>query len=273
MMKRSMALLTILLFLLGLGACTPQPAEPTVLLTEPTAPPSSPTELPTTTPPTEAPTEAPTVAETAPPHSPLYIPVLDVEDTIRYFNEVCLDAEYQISGDASVLQKWLTPIDYTINGAPTDEDLTMLTDFTAWLNTIDGFPGMAPANDPDFANLRIHFCTQQELLDLMDSSYTDLDGAMTFWYDDNAIFDAIICIRTDLDQYVRNSVILEEIYNVLGPAQDTVLRTDSIIYSEYSEPQELTDVDKLILKLLYHPDLQCGMNADECETVIRQLYN
>ena len=265
-MKRLLALLTILLFLLSLSACASQPAEPTVLLTEPTEP-------PTTIPPTEAPTEAPTVAETAPSHSLLYIPGLDEEDVIRYFNEVCLDAEFQISGDASVLQKWATPMSYTINGAPTDEDLAILTDFTAWLNTIDGFPGIAPSDDPIFANLRIHFCTQQELLDLMDSSYTDLDGAMTFWYDNNEIYDAIICIRTDLDQYVRNSVILEEIYNTLGPAQDTSLRTDSIIYSEYSEPQSLTEIDELILKLLYHPDLQCGMNADECEAVIRQLYD
>ena len=69
-----------------------------------------------------------------------------------------------------------------------------------------------------------------------------------------------------------DSVILEEIYNGLGPIQDTDLRPDSIIYSGFSEPQSLTDVDELILKLLYHPQLLPGMNADECETVIRQLY-
>ena len=263
MMKRSMALLTILLFLLSIVACAPQPVSPT----------DPPATVPPTEEPTRAPTEAPTEAETAPSHSALYIPGLDVDDVILYFNEVCLDAEYHISGNAFVLQKWVDPIGYTIIGTPTDEDLTRLTDFTAWLNTIDGFPGIAPADDPDFANLRIHFCTHQELLDLIDTPPTDLDGAMNFWYDENEIFDATICIRTDLGQYLRNSVILEEIYNVLGPAQDTSLRTDSIIYSKYSEPQELTDIDELILKLLYHPDLQCGMNADECEAVIRQLYD
>ena len=89
---------------------------------------------------------------------------------------------------------------------------------------------------------------------------------------DNQIYDAIICCRTDLNQVVRNSVILEEIYNGLGPVQDTVLREDSIIYSYYSEPQSLTEVDELILKLLYHPDIVCGMDATDCEAVIRQLY-
>ena len=71
---------------------------------------------------------------------------------------------------------------------------------------------------------------------------------------------------------MRNSVILEEIYNGLGPVQDTDLRPDSLIYSAYSTPQELTEIDELILKLLYHPDMVCGMNAQECEAVIRQLY-
>jgi hypothetical protein len=58
----------------------------------------------------------------------------------------------------------------------------------------------------------------------------------------------------------------------LGPIQDTGLRPDSIIYQEYSEPQELTEVDELILKLLYHPDILPGMNAAQCEEVIRRLY-
>ena len=67
-------------------------------------------------------------------------------------------------------------------------------------------------------------------------------------------------------------MILEEIYNGLGPIQDTSMRSDSIIYSEFSQPQNLTDIDELLLKLLYHPDILPGMNAQQCEQVIRALY-
>jgi hypothetical protein len=31
-------------------------------------------------------------------------------------------------------------------------------------------------------------------------------------------------------------------------------------------------VDELILKLLYHPEMLPGMNAAQCEEVIRRLY-
>lgn len=228
----------------------------------------------TTLPPeTTAPTTEPvTEPATLPPHSRLYDPEYPVEDVIRYFNEVCLDAEITNSGDPSLLQKWVEPIRYYVYGDPTAEDTAILEDFIQWLNTIEGFPGMEPNREDAPANLRIHFCTREEMLWLMGPDFEEMDGAVTFWYENDQIYDAIICIRTDLDQHLRNSVIQEELYNALGPIQDTSLREDSIIYAGYSEPQQLTAMDELILKLLYHPDLECGMTARQCEEIIRQLY-
>ncbi len=273
---------SLLLFLLLLAGCSPAPASPPAT-SEPPATVSAPTEVPTapvtepateppTEPATEPPTQAPTEAPTLPPHSQLYIPDLSAEDLILYFNEVCLDAEINNAGDPSFLQKWISPISYHLYGSPTPEDLETLNDFCQWLNSIEGFPGICRTDDPTEANLRIHFCDQQELINQMGENFYGMDGAVTFWYMDDVIYDAIICIRTDLDQHLRNSVILEELYNGLGPIQDTFLRPDSIIYSDFSQPQALTDVDKLILQLLYHPELKCGMDAATCEDLIRQLY-
>ena len=253
----------LFLCLLLLSGCAP--AEPT--------PTQVPTAAETTPPATEAPTEPPTEAPTAPPHSELYIPGVEVEDVLTYFNEVCFSAEFVNGGDPSYLQRWNTPITYRIYGDPTTGDLAKIEEFTGWLNTLFGFPGIYEAGEDEYVNLRIHFCDQQTMTGLMGDNFTWMDGGVTFWYNGNdVIYDAIICIRTDLDQYLRNSVILEELYNGLGPVQDTELRPDSIIYSAFSEPQELTEMDQLILKLLYHPDLRCGMSAAECEAMIRQLY-
>ena len=262
LMKR---IIPILLTILLLAGCTKTPTDvPTPADTTPTA-----TEIPTvsaTQPPTEAPTQAPTEIP-----SSFLIPEVSVEDVILYFNEVCLDAEISNSGDPSVLQKWVAPIQYSIVGIPTEEDLETLKSFTQWLNTIEGFPGIHEADDSESANLRIHFCDQPEMINLMGNGFYGMDGGVTFWYQDDEIYDAMICYRTDLDQHLRNSVILEELYNGLGPIQDTALRSDSIIYAEFSEPQALTAMDELILRLLYHPDMKCGMSAAECEQIIRNL--
>ncbi len=207
-------------------------------------------------------------------HSPLYLENVPVEDVILYFNEVCLDAEYVETGTPELVQKWVAPITYYVHGNPTDEDLRVLNDLVAQLNAIDHFPGMIAAQEPSDALLPIYFCPTEEMHDRMAfSAQEDLDGAVTYWYNDiQQITNAIICIRTDLDQQVRNSVIAEEIYNGLGPIQDTVLREDSIVYQYGSEILELSEMDILILKLLYHPQIQCGMTAVQCESIIRQLY-
>lgn len=255
-------LLLLVLFCLCLTACG-DPATPTTVpettlaQTEPTVPPTT-----ETTPPT-----------TQAPLPEFHIDGVSVEDVILYFNEVCLDAEYVLGGDPSLLQKWTEPIYYRIYGQPTEEDLATLYGFTDWLNTIEGFPGIQETTDPARENLRYHFCTQAEMPELMGPDYTYMDGAVTFWYLDNAIYDAIICCRNDIDQELRNSVIQEELYNGLGPVQDTSLREDSLIYSGFSMPQTLTEMDELILKLLYHPSLECGMDRESCEAQIRQLYN
>ena len=245
-------------------ASTVPTTAPTVPVTQPAEPSTQPTE------PTAQPTEAPTEPAG---HSALYISGVSVEDVITWFNEVVLDAEFVNSGDATLLQKWVSPIYYRIEGEPTEQDRQVLDNFCGQLNSIYGFPGIRETTQVYEASMDLFFCPQSDFTAHMGPSYEGLDGAVTFWYNGaNQIYDATICYRTDLDQYVRNSVILEEIYNGLGPVQDTWLRSDSIIYAGYSTPQYLTSVDWLLLKLLYHPDMKCGMTASQCEEVIRSLY-
>lgn len=213
----------------------------------------------------------PPETESTPLHSDLFIQNISTEDVITYFNEVCLDAEVNNSGNPSLLQKWTSPISYSIEGEMTPDDKDILEKFCNYLNSVDGFPGISQSSG--YTNLKIHFCTQDVMRGLLGDALADNDGAVTFWYNDNnEIYDEIICYRTDLEQTTRNSVILEEIYNGLGPIQDTALRQESIIYQGFTTPQWLHPLDELILKLLYHPDIKCGMNAAECEQVIRKLY-
>lgn len=259
----------VILAMLLLSACgreEPPAGSASVQYTEPAWPTTGTTEPGTTDPGTTEP------EVTQPSHSELYIPGVSVEAVITYFTEVCLDGEIINSGDPSRVQKWVAPIYYTLEGDHTAEDVAALTAFTDWLNSVEGFPGIWQTEDPYQRNLRICFCDPQGMLELMGQNFSDSDGAVTFWYSSDEIYDAILCCRTDLDQELRNSVILEELYNGLGPVQDTTLRPDSIIYQEFSQPQWLTAVDELILQLLYSPEILPGMDAGQCEQVIRRLY-
>lgn len=263
-MKKILIILFALVYILSFSACCIVADRPDL--------PENYTSAPEQTDPVPETDPSPQPEETQPEHSKLYIPDLEVDEIILYFNEVCLDAEFVMGGDPSRLQKWVDPIIYQLNGDYTQEDLDVLHRFAGWLNSIEGFPGIYESANGEIPNLQIYFCTQQTMTEILGENFTNMDGGVTFWYDNDEIYDATICYRTEIDQYLRNSVILEEIYNGLGPVQDTERRSDSIIYSGYSDPQELTQVDEVILKLLYHPDMKCGMNAEECENIIRRLY-
>lgn len=209
-------------------------------------------------------------------HSHLYLPDYTLQQIQMYFEEVVLDIEYADgTGNATLVQKWCVPIVYRIFGSPTEEDLAVLEALLEQLNQIPGFPGIYAASEGEAENIRISFLEPNLFRDSFSSVIDgeEATGATQFWYytDTNEIYSARIGCRTDIDQSVRNSVLVEEIINTLG-ISDTELREDSITYQYSDWNTGLSDVDQLLAELLYHPDIQCGMAAEECAAVIQQLY-
>lgn len=244
---------------------TVDPGNETTETTEPTTEVTEPEE-----------TEPEETEPTEPEHSELYLPEYAPQQIIAYFEEVVLHSEYTDgSGNPALIQKWVMPISYRIYGTPTEEDLAVLENLFAQLNEIPGFPGISPAEDGCFDNLAISFLNpdafRNEFSDVVHGE--EAFGAVQYWYYDdlNEIYSARIGYRTDLEQVIRNSVLVEEIINGLG-ISDTVLRTDSIVYQYSDDNLAPSDVDWVIVKLLYDPAIQCGMNLEECTAVIETLY-
>lgn len=240
-----------------------------------------PTVLPETVPMAQTETTYPaeTVPETTatePIHSPFYHPDYTPQQIQEYFEEVVLHVEYSDgTGNAELVQKWQMPVGYRISGTPTQEDLEVLETFFTQLNALEGFPGIFPAEENEVEQLRISFLEPDIFRDSFSSVVNGEDafGATEFWYytDTNELYSARIGYRTDLDQNTRNSILLEEIVNTLG-ISDTLLREDSITYQYSNVNLALSDVDWILLKLLYHPDIRCGMDAQACAGVIARLY-
>jgi len=225
-------------------------------------------------------TTEPTVSETTvfepSSHATLYHPDYSLQQIQEYFEEVVLDVEYAHgTGNASLVQKWLEPIRYRIFGTPTEEDLTVLESFFVQLNKVPGFPGIGPAEDGEVEHIRLSFLEPDIFRDSFSSVVNGEDalGATEFWYytDTNELYSARIGYRTDLDQGIRNSVLIEEIVNTLG-ISDTLMREDSITYQYSNDNLALSDVDWILLKLLYHPEIRCGMDGQQCAAVIGRLY-
>ena len=57
----------------------------------------------------------------------------------------------------------------------------MLDGFVAWLNTIEGFPGMVETDDPVFSDLALHFYGADDYLAFMGDNFIGTDGGVTFY--------------------------------------------------------------------------------------------
>ena len=208
--------------------------------------------------------------------APYYIEGVTVDEVITYFEEVCMESEYTPSGtgNPALVQRWEAPIYYYFSGAPTEKDKAIVREMALQINDIEGFPGFFESKNGSGA-VEIRFCGVEEMLNFLGGDFTEANyGGFRFWYTDDVIDRGIICCRNDVvSQQERKSVIKEEIYGLLGASQDTVLREDSILYEYSNMNYDLSEMDVLILRLLYHPQIRCGMNIDECAEVFRRIYH
>ena len=141
---------------------------------------------------------------------------------------------------------------------------------------MEGFPGFLPADDTrPVEDLTISFLDEATFRlafsDFLQGEYAD--AAVRYWYDTNTnvINSGRIGYRTDITGDTRTSVLLEEVINLLG-FNDTTQRPDSILYQYGSENTQLSDIDRVLIRLLYHPDIQCGMDAEACREILETLY-
>lgn len=192
-----------------------------------------------------------------------------------YFSEIVNNAEYSDGSSVhQMVQKWTIPITYRIYGDPTEKDMEILLSFFDELNSIYYFPGIREVERDEEENLSIYFI-DKNLFDITFGdviNHEDADGAAEYWFhtDTCEIYQGRIGYVTETEQSIRNSVLIEEIVNVLGLA-DTYMREDSIVYQYSSDILEPSKIDWIIIKALYHPLISPGMTAEECRNT--ELFN
>lgn len=211
-------------------------------------------------------------------HSEYYLTGKEYSATeiAAFFSEVVLSSEYGSASSFDHVHKWTGPVVYRIFGGHTAEDESDIAAFSALVSSVPGFPGMRPAAENEKAVLEIYFCTDAEFAERCGEAINGekADGAATAWFNSGTsiILSARVCLRNEMNPSVRRSVIWEELYNSLGFFNDTVTRPDSIIYQYSSEAEQLSDVDLLLLRLLYAGDMKPGMDGTAVKKIIEELY-
>lgn len=186
-----------------------------------------------------------------------------------HFATCALGAEY---GDSTpVVKKWTEPIYYTYTGTPLAGDVEYLESFMAALNGIEGFPGIYPAEGRT-PNLTIHFVDDEAAMEAA-TDHTNLNGYASIWWYNGSyqIYQGDVYYLGTMPDYERKSVLIEELYQVMGILNDTYDYPESLIYQYYTDTNWPCPLDWAIMQLLYHPDIHGGMTESQCMEVIDKL--
>lgn len=215
---------------------------------------------------TEAESSAIATTEDVDPAAPadggIFIESATAGEILDYFSEVAFGSEYGTSSNR--LCRWEKKLLYTVSGSPTDADLALIDELVEMLNAIDGFPGICEAADADGASFEIMFIPQAEIIEKFDNATEACTGMSEYiWSTDTC---EIISARAAIDVAAtdeRNSTICEEILQALGLARDSYKYPNSVFYQGKCVYQRPSELDRTLVRLLYHPALKAGMSRYE----------
>lgn len=218
----------------------------------------------------------------------------------RNFVQIALATEYQDNSDflvqrpsQSVLHRWDKPIRMnvvfsdTVPLARRDQDRTSVSAFAARLSRLTGVP---IRQSDDNANFHVLFLDEDDrrgaaarLRALAPGiSEASLRGIVNLPREQlclvAAVFEpgrpvyaqAVVVIRAEHPSLIRTACIHEELAQGMGLANDSDAARPSI-FNDSEEFALLTRHDELLLRMLYDPRLQPGMDPAIATPIVRQI--
>ncbi|MDP2892504.1 MAG: DUF2927 domain-containing protein [Bacillota bacterium] len=221
-------------------------------------------------PPDASPSAAP--SESA---SPSASPVESIspQQALEYFSIVALQSEYGGGSSEGIVRRWERPIIVEVRGQPTVEDMDTLTAHLNMLNDIEGMPDITITEEAGSGNYIINFVPLDDMGTVIPSYVEDNWGYVSLSWDSNSrrITKANVAIATDVtNQIRRNHLILEEVTQGLGLLNDSPLYQDSIYQIDWTETQQLSQLDYLIIEMLYSPAVYAGMHQADAESALEE---
>ncbi|GIV38670.1 MAG: hypothetical protein KatS3mg033_0470 [Thermonema sp.] len=182
---------------------------------------------------------------------------------IDYFIEAALGSEFNNSHQR--IKKWRKDIHYYVIGKPHPEYEAELRRVIDELHALTGLTFTEAKRKRD-ANLLIVFGSADTYVKIEPQAkkYTDKNWGLFFtrWNGLGEIYYATMYV--DVFRAKGNQVkhlIREELTQLLGLMRDSYRYKKSIFYQGWTTYTDYAPIDKILIRLLYHPDMP--MNADE----------
>lgn len=187
---------------------------------------------------------------------------------LRNFDGFVFGSEY-IGQDPLRLRKWVRPIRLAVVG---DERKEWSDAVARQVVRLGGATGHVIISVPagEDANFLVSFLSAGDFAE----AQKRLDAALrlkrpgkvycqaiVMWDEAYRIVEALILIDRDISSIRIRSCIIEETTQALGPLNDVATASRSI-FNDSNDYTFLTDLDRLIVRVLYDPRIEPGMSRD-----------
>ena len=198
------------------------------------------------------------------------------KEVVTYFESIALGFEF---GNATwVTRKWQQPMKIYVGGEPSTEMITELGRITSEINSLasDGFY-VEVVTDSLQSNFYIYMGSPQGFTNIY-------PGAEEFVQDNWGLFsiyfyasDYIYKGNMFVDTYRTNSLkarkhlLREELTQSLGLARDSDKYEESIFQQKWTTVTEYKEIDRELIRILYHPEMIAGLNSRKVKEVIAKI--
>lgn len=197
------------------------------------------------------------------------------KSAIEYFQEVALGFEY--GNVSAVTRKWKTNMKIFVAGSASTEVRHELDLIIEDINALasDGFQIEIVSKRED-SNCFVFFGSEKvygELYPKQAGLLRKASGLCTVsWNNRDEIVRGHVFVRTEGNSVEeQRHVIREELTQALGFGKDSPRFIDSIFQSKFTLPTTYAPVDRELISLLYHSDMQPGLPATEVEAVLTSI--
>lgn len=180
---------------------------------------------------------------------------IDSNEVNAYFNEIALKDEF--SGEVlSNPIKWTSDIRIYVKGEKKQYLILELSKIISELNDLIEYINISIVSDSTQSNMPIFFGSMEEYNIIFPYSrkYSNQLGLGSLWTNNNQIYFAKIFVDTKnhLSISEEKHVLREELTQCLGLPNDSWKYPNSIFYQGWTSITEYSDIDKLLIKKLYH---------------------
>ena len=187
-------------------------------------------------------------------------------NVIDYFSDVALGFEF--GGGEEITRKWNIDMKIYVGGNKKAELMTELQSVITEINGLatDGF-NMSVVSDSLQSNFYIFLGTGNDYGEmypaeahLVDSNY----GLFNIYWDaSNHFYNGHMYVDiVRAEPAAQKHLLREELTQSLGLAKDSPLYPKSIFQSAWTTTTTFEDIDKDLIRLLYHPQMQVGLSEE-----------